>query len=82
LIRPLPRHQRRRHERAARLPRRRAGVGAGLITDTAQADPWGVAGLGAGSSAQPFGYTGEQRAPVLGGAAGRWANTSLGTGCR
>jgi RHS repeat-associated protein len=34
---------------------------AGLITDTAQADPWGVAGLGAGSSAQPFGYTGEQR---------------------
>jgi RHS repeat-associated protein len=34
---------------------------AGAITDTAAADPWGVAGTGAGSSAQPFGYTGEQR---------------------
>jgi RHS repeat-associated protein len=33
---------------------------AGAITDTYVADPWGVAGVGAGSSAQPFGYTGEQ----------------------
>jgi RHS repeat-associated protein len=34
---------------------------AGLVTDTYVTDPYGVPGTGAGSSTQPFGYTGEQR---------------------
>jgi RHS repeat-associated protein len=50
-----------RHDRAGgRLPEGRLGR-LRAITDTAVADPWGVAGTGAGSSALPFGYTGEQR---------------------